>query len=168
MTQAWQHEIYQPHWYYTLEEWANNLCIIPLHCRRSMAWWCCCCRSPSHNESWPEKVDSPVESPKCVDALWTQEYFREDDQWAMPWLTLMVWAWSSWSTTWSFRENWSIWGFGRFSLRGRRAPTTEIGPTSTQATFGRGKTRIMANLGASGGEDGWEEEDKFEIEAELH
>jgi hypothetical protein len=36
---------------------------------------------------------------------WTQEYFKEDDQRAMPWLTHTVWAWSSWSVIWSFRVN---------------------------------------------------------------
>jgi hypothetical protein len=66
---AWQHETYLPHWYYTLEEWANNLCIVLLGWPRSMTWWCCCCRSPSHNEPWTEKIDSPAESSKCVDAL---------------------------------------------------------------------------------------------------
>jgi hypothetical protein len=45
----------------------------------------------------------------------------------------------------------------------------EIGPTSTQVASGRGKARTVANLGASGGEDGWEEEEEeFEIEGELH
>jgi hypothetical protein len=69
MTQAWQHEIYLPHWYHTLEQWANNLRIVPLGWCGRMSWWCRCCRSPSHNESWPEKIDSPTESPKCLDAL---------------------------------------------------------------------------------------------------
>jgi hypothetical protein len=72
MTQAWQHEIYQPHWYHTLEEWANNLRIIPLGWHRSMAWWCCHCRSPSHIEPWPKKIDSLAESQKCVDILFGQ------------------------------------------------------------------------------------------------
>jgi hypothetical protein len=44
--------------------------------------------------------------------------------------------------------------FGRFSLRRRRVKMMEIGPTSTQAASGRGKARIMANLGASSGRDG--------------
>jgi hypothetical protein len=69
MTQAWQHEIYLPHWYYMLEEWANNLRIIPLGWHRRMAWWHRCYRSSSHNESWPEKIDSLAKLPKCVDAL---------------------------------------------------------------------------------------------------
>jgi hypothetical protein len=46
------------------------------------------------------------------------------------------------------QTGWS--GFGRFSLRKRRALVTEIGPTSTQVASGQG---IMANLGASGGRD---------------
>jgi hypothetical protein len=58
--------------------------------------------------------------------------------------------------------------FGRFSLCRQRAPMIEIGPTSTQAVFGRGKARTMANLGASGGRDEWEEEVEFEVEGELH
>jgi hypothetical protein len=45
---------------------------------------------------------------------------------------------------------------------------TEIGPNSTQAAFGQGKARTMANSGASGGRDGWEEEEEFEVEGDLH
>jgi hypothetical protein len=44
--------------------------------------------------------------------------------------------------------------FHRFSLRWWRAPMMEIGPTSTQMVYGRGKEKNMANLGASGGGDG--------------
>jgi hypothetical protein len=49
------------------------------------------------------------------------------------------------------QTGWS--GFGRFSLRKRRALVTEIGPTSTQVAFGQGMARVRANLGASGGRD---------------
>jgi hypothetical protein len=45
-------------------------------------------------------------------------------------------------------------GFRRFGLRLWRALTMEIESTSTQAAYGRGKARTMANLGASSGRDG--------------
>jgi hypothetical protein len=44
--------------------------------------------------------------------------------------------------------------FDRFDFHGQRTPMMEIGPTSTQVASGRGKVRTVANLGASGGEDG--------------
>jgi hypothetical protein len=56
-------------------------------------------------------------------------------------------------------------GFGRFSLHQRRASAMEIGPTSTKAASGRGKTRTVANSRASGGGD---EEEEFEVEDGLH
>jgi hypothetical protein len=71
--ESWQHEIYLSHWYYMLDEWANNLCIVPLSWRRWMAWWCFCCRSPSHNDPWPKKIDSPTKLPKCVATQIEQE-----------------------------------------------------------------------------------------------
>jgi hypothetical protein len=40
----------------------------------------------------------------------------------------------------------------------------KIGPTFTQATSGREKSRTVANSGAIGGKDCGEEEDKLEIE----
>jgi hypothetical protein len=49
------------------------------------------------------------------------------------------------------QTGWS--GFDRLGLHRRRAATTEIGPTSTQAASERGKARTVANLGASGGGD---------------
>jgi hypothetical protein len=64
------------------------------------------------------------------------------------------------------QTRWS--GLGRFSLRRWRAPVTEIGPTSTQAVSGRGKARTVANSGASDDGDGWEKEEKFEVEGNLH
>jgi hypothetical protein len=47
------------------------------------------------------------------------------------------------------QTGWS--GFDRFSIHQRRLSVTEIGLTSAQATFERGKARIVANLGASCG-----------------
>jgi hypothetical protein len=38
----------------------------------------------------------------------TQEYFREGDQWATPWLTRTVWPWSIRNAIWSCSKNWSI------------------------------------------------------------
>jgi hypothetical protein len=179
MTQAWQHEIYQPHWYYMLEEWANNLCIIPLGCHRRMAWWCCCCRSPSHTESWSEKIDSPVELPKCVATLFDRsanmgvlqrgwlESHALDRAHGLSLIKL--------ERTLKFQGKpeyldsqigWS--GFGRFSLHQRCVPETEIGPTFAQAASGWGKERIMAKFGTTSGRDGWEQEEEFEVEGKLH
>jgi hypothetical protein len=44
--------------------------------------------------------------------------------------------------------------FVRFSLHRWRVPAMEIGSTSSQAAYRRGKAWIMANLGASSGGDG--------------
>jgi hypothetical protein len=44
----------------------------------------------------------------------------------------------------------------------------EIGPTSTQATSGRGKAWTIANLGASGGRDWREDKEESEVEGDLH
>jgi hypothetical protein len=179
MTQTWQHEIYLPHWYYTLEEWINNLCIIPLDWRRRMAWWYYCCKSPSHNKPWSEKIDSLVELPKCVDALFgrsantgvLQREWSVSHTFACPHSLSLI----NLEHNLKFQGNleypvsqnrWS--SFGRFSLHRWHAPAMEIGPTSTQAAPGRGKARIVANLGASGCGDGWEEEYEFEVEGEVH
>jgi hypothetical protein len=179
MTQAWQHEIYLPHWYYTLEEWANNLCIVPLGCRRRMAWWHYCCRSPSHNEPWLEKIDSPAESPNCANALFGR--ITNTGVLQRGWLASHALAHLHGLSLIELECNLKFQGkseypisqirwsdFGRFSFRRRRVLMTEIGPTSPQATSGWGKARTMANLGASGGRDGWEEEEEFEVEGELY
>jgi hypothetical protein len=153
MTQAWQHEIYLPHWYYRLEEWTNNLCIVPLGWRRWMAWWCCCCyKSLSHNESWPEKIDSPAESPKCIGALFGRSVNTGVLQ--IGWLASHALARPHGLSLIELEHNlkfqgkpeypifesgWS--GFSIFSLRRWRALTMEIGPTSTQAASGRGNGR---------------------------
>jgi hypothetical protein len=165
MTQAWQHEIYLPHWYYTLEEWINNLCIIPLGWHRRMSWWCYCCRSTSHNESWSEKIDSPAESPKCVDALFGRSTDTEVHQRGWPTSHALACAhglsliklehnlkFQGKPEYPVFQTRWS--SFGKFGLHLRRTAMTEIGPTSIQAAFGRGKARIVANLEASGSGDG--------------
>jgi hypothetical protein len=144
-----------------------------------MAWWLCHCRSPSHNEPWPEKNDFPVESPKYGDALFgrsvnmgvLQRGWPASHALAHPHsLSLMelehnlkLQGKSEYPVS---QTGWS--GFGRFSLCRRNAPAMEIGPTSTQVASGRGKARTMANLGASGGRDGWEEEKEFKVEGELH
>jgi hypothetical protein len=179
MTQTWQHEIYLPHSHYTLAEWANNLHVVPLSWRRWMEWWWYHCRSPSYNEPWTEKIDSPVESPNCVDALFGQSANTRVLQrgWPVNHTLARSHGLSLIDVECNimfqgkpecpiFQTGWS--GFGRFSLRRQRVPTTEIGPTSTQAAYGQGKARTVANLGASRGGDGWEKEDEFKVEGKLH
>jgi hypothetical protein len=179
MTQAWQHEIYLSHWYYTLEEWANNLCIIPLGWHRWMAWWCCCCRSPSHNESWPEKINSPAESPKCVDALFDrstnmgvlQREWPASHTLARQHDLCLIELEHNLKFQGKLEYPVSQTGWSNFvssSLHRQRASTTEIETTSTQAASGREKARTMANLEASIGRDGWEEGKEFEVDGELH
>jgi hypothetical protein len=164
MTQASQHEIYLPHWYYTPKERTNNLRIVPLGWHRRMAWWHCCCGSPTHNEPWLEKIDSLAESPKCVDTLFDRSVNTRELQRGRPVSHILARPHSLslidlkrslkflrkleypvYQTRWS--------SFGRFSLRRRRTSATEIVPTSTQAASGWGKARTMANLGASSGRD---------------
>jgi hypothetical protein len=170
MTQACQHEIYLPYWYYMLEEWTNNLCIIPLGWRRRMAWWHFYCRSPSHNEPWPEKIESPTELLKCVDTLfgcyantgvlqrgWPSSYALAHPH-SLKFQGKLEYP--------IYQTGWP--DFDRFSLHRRCASMTEIGPTSTQAASGQGKTRNVSNLGVSGGRDWWEEEEEFEVEGEVH
>jgi hypothetical protein len=179
MTHTWQHEIYLPHWYYTLEGWVNNLHIVPLGWHRWMAWWCCCCRSLSHNEPWSEKIDSPAESPKYVDALCG----RSTNTWVLQrgWPASHALARPHGLSLIELERNLKFqikldylvfqtrwFDFDRFNLHRWHAPTMEIGPTSTHAASGRGKAMTVANLRASSGGDGWEEEEEFKVEGELH
>jgi hypothetical protein len=63
--------------------------------------------SHGRRRSIPQRSRKNVLTHFSVEA-WTWESFRDDDQWATPWLTHTIWAWLSWSTIWSFRENQSI------------------------------------------------------------